>query len=331
MKKTILPGQYASLGTRNYFNQTLKHIVSVTSLVESIQKGNNLATLLQDFLQQDTIDRMQILPIIAVVLREKLQASYSCRNIKKDLNDENELKKIAESCQRWNAVELVCIYHHPYVGVIPVNPCNLEHWQMLQGLKQNELMIIYAVSRKEQNDAAKKTIERKVIDACFDLLNGKKPAEDPAFIDTSSTPKQKPSPIPAPAPQQQPVVAQKGAIATPKPKGKVKIQLTPKYSVQVTNELFHNGNVEAWKNIIESYTVKHPECRIIVYHEGELIQDLNSLFKWGKVKHGGIILFQITGPLIKNVGRLQKYLTEGASSRFEVFMKHDVNKALQLF
>ena len=29
--------------------------------------------------------------------------------------------------------------------------------------------------------------------------------------------------------------------------------MTPLYGVVVTNELFHNGNVEAWKKIIESY------------------------------------------------------------------------------
>ena len=30
------------------------------------------------------------------------------------------------------------------------------------------------------------------------------------------------------------------------------------YSILVTNELFHNGNVEAWKKIIQSYTTKYP-------------------------------------------------------------------------
>ena len=89
--------------------------------------------------------------------------------------------------------------------------------------------------------------------------------------------------------------------------------------------------MEAWKNIIESYEAKHVGNKVIVYHEGELIQDLNSLFKWGKVKHGGVIMFQVAGAQIKGVSRLQKYLHEGASSRFEAFMKHDINKVLNLF
>ena len=89
--------------------------------------------------------------------------------------------------------------------------------------------------------------------------------------------------------------------------------------------------MEAWKNIVESYETSHPGNKVIVFHEGELIQDLNSLFKWGKVKHGGVIMFQVAGTNIKNVSRLQKYLFEGASKRFEAFMKHDVNKVLPLF
>ncbi|MFN3247226.1 MAG: hypothetical protein ACK42K_11055, partial [Leptonema sp. (in: bacteria)] len=79
------------------------------------------------------------------------------------------------------------------------------------------------------------------------------------------------------------------------------------------------------------YEAKYPDCKVIVYHEGELIQDLNSLFKWGKVKHGGVIMFQVIGENIKGVSRLQKYLHEGASPRFESFLKKDVNKVLNLF
>ena len=100
---------------------------------------------------------------------------------------------------------------------------------------------------------------------------------------------------------------------------------------QVSNELFHNGNVEAWKNIIEAYETSFEGNKVYVFYEGEYIKDLNSLFKWGKVKHAGLIMFQIVGPQIKGVSKLQKYLYEGASARFETFMKHDVNKALRLF
>jgi len=101
--------------------------------------------------------------------------------------------------------------------------------------------------------------------------------------------------------------------------------------VTVTNELFHNGNVEAWKRIIESFKVSHPDLDVLIFHEGEKINDINSLFKWGKVKHGDPILFQVVGENIRDVSKLQKYLFEGASPRFEQFLKIAVGKVLNLF
>ncbi|MGL4369455.1 MAG: hypothetical protein ACRCUT_07270, partial [Spirochaetota bacterium] len=106
---------------------------------------------------------------------------------------------------------------------------------------------------------------------------------------------------------------------------------TPKYSVQVTNELFHNGNVEAWKRIIESYSHSYPGTEVVIFYENELINDINSLFKWGKVKHGGLIFFQIIGDNIKGVSKLQKYLFEGASKRYEQFLHGSVGSVLNLF
>jgi len=70
-----------------------------------------------------------------------------------------------------------------------------------------------------------------------------------------------------------------------------------------------------------------------VYYDGEVIHDLNSLFKWGKVKHGTAILVAIAGPdqQIKDVSKLRKYLTEGASPRFEQFLRGLPGKDLGLF
>jgi len=107
--------------------------------------------------------------------------------------------------------------------------------------------------------------------------------------------------------------------------------MTPKYSVQVTNELFHNGNVEAWKNIVESYKSKYPALEVHIFHDGEKVNDINSLFKWGKVKNGDVLLFSVAGEEIKGVAKLQRYLFEGASIRFQNFLKKDVNKVLHLF
>ena len=108
-------------------------------------------------------------------------------------------------------------------------------------------------------------------------------------------------------------------------------RMTPLYSIPVTNELFHNGNVEAWKRIINSYYAKNPGLEVIIFYEGERIHDINTLFKWGKVKHGSAILFAVAGKEIKDVAKLQRYLKQGASQRFEDFLKGPVNAILKLF
>ena len=108
-------------------------------------------------------------------------------------------------------------------------------------------------------------------------------------------------------------------------------RMTPMYSVNVSNELFHNGNVEAWKRIIASYNNKHPDLQVLVYYDGERITNLNALFKWGKVKHGSTIQFAIAGDEISDVAKLQRYLSQGASHLYEAFLKGPVNSVMALF
>ena len=108
-------------------------------------------------------------------------------------------------------------------------------------------------------------------------------------------------------------------------------KMSPMLSVVVTNELFHNGNVEAWKRIIDSYTTKYPDLQIWVYYDGEKITDINALFKWGKVKHGSCIQFVVVGEEIKDVPKLKRYFTQGASPMFEAFLQGAPGAVLNLF
>jgi hypothetical protein len=108
-------------------------------------------------------------------------------------------------------------------------------------------------------------------------------------------------------------------------------RMTPRYAIIVQNELFHNGNVEAWKKIVASYKAKHPSLEVYIYYEGERILDINSLFKWGKVKHGTAIEIAVAGDEIQDVAKLQRYLAQGASHMFEAFLKGPVNSVLKLF
>jgi hypothetical protein len=108
-------------------------------------------------------------------------------------------------------------------------------------------------------------------------------------------------------------------------------RVTPMVSVPVTNELFHNGNVEAWKRIIDSYTWKYPQLQIFVYYDGERITDINTLFKWGKVKHGSSIQFAVAGENPQDVAKLKRYFMQGASPRFEAFLHGAPGTIMKLF
>ncbi|MCL2176257.1 MAG: hypothetical protein FWB73_09465, partial [Treponema sp.] len=79
------------------------------------------------------------------------------------------------------------------------------------------------------------------------------------------------------------------------------------------------------------YNAKHPNLVVYIYYEGERILDINSLFKWGKVKHGTAIEFAIAGNDIQDVAKLQRYLSQGASKMFESFLRGPVNSVLKLF
>jgi len=109
------------------------------------------------------------------------------------------------------------------------------------------------------------------------------------------------------------------------------VRMTPKCSIVVMNECFHNGNVEAWKRIVASYNSAYPDLKVFIYYDNERIMDINSLFKWGKVKHGNIIEFAVAGKDIKDVAKLKRYLEQGASPQFEAFLRGPVNTIMKLF
>jgi len=140
-----------------------------------------------------------------------------------------------------------------------------------------------------------------------------------------------PSQAAAPTAATAPVAAAPAPAAAPAAPSGAPKRMTPMYSIPVTNELFHNGNVEAWKKIIQSYTTKYPGLEVYVFYEGERIHDINTLFKWGKVKHGSAIMIAIAGDDFKDVAKLQRYLKQGASHMFEAFLKGQVGAVLNLF
>ena len=299
---------YYSLGSKSSFNKALRHFFKVTDVVDDVDDRKNLADVVNDDLDNDEIVSDQILPIVGAIIRDKFGYSYDSYTVKHSLSD---FSKISEETYKWTALDIVLVYFNPSGEVILINPKNASHWERAREIAVDQLVVIYAKNLKDENVK----IEKDAITAIEEMISGKDVFRNKNFIDATIQPK-KP-------------VEKKPTQGAPSAGGKKR--LTPKYPVQVSNELFHNGNVEAWKKIIESFNSKFPELEVYIYHEGELINDINALFKWGKVKHGDSILFQVGGEDIKGVSKLSKYLYEGASPRYEQFLKIGLGQVLNLF
>lgn len=299
---------FYALATKSNFNKALNHFFAVNEVVEEINSNNNLADVLNEKLSENELTDSQILPIIGAVIKEKFKYSYDSFQIPSSLSN---FTKICEETSKWTALDLIMVYFDQNGLPILINPKNMSHWSLIGELLHDTLIVLYTKYKKDD----KKNIELEAIKAVEEMLSGKDVFINKEFIDESVAAKKV-----VPVKQQSAVDVKVGAK-----------NVTPKYSIQVTNELFHNGNVEAWKRILESYKASYPSLDVTVFYEDELINDINTLFKWGKVKHGGLIFFQISGDTILGVSKLKKYLFEGASPRYEQFLHLSVGKVLKLF
>jgi hypothetical protein len=345
---------YEALGSKESFNASVRHIKATVALAERITDGENLADVLNDLLDDKTVSSEEILPLVSMLLAGKFAYSSAACNL---LSLTSGIKEVHEQAARWNALDLVIVYCHPDLGVIVLNPKNAADVHRIDRLNKSELLVVYAGAFGKPYDAR---LAEKACSLLLDLYQGRKVKEEPGLLKGSCSYKQKQAEKPAitgrkkveKAPRvtakpgakagkkasAEPVVPQVAAtaaavqappVAAPVPRPGSR--MTPMYAVRVANELFHNGNVEAWKRIIESYKVKHQDLDVMVYYDGERITNLNALFKWGKVKHGSVIQFAVVGENICDVAKLQRYLAQGASSMFEAFLRGPVNGVLPLF
>jgi hypothetical protein len=298
---------YLALASKSNFNKALRHFYKVSDVVDEMETNKNLADVVNDELNDNEIVEDQILPIVGAIIRDKYNYSFDSYNIVEPVT---EFQKLADVTSKWTALDIVLVYYNPGGKITLINPKNIDHWERIRELSTDQLLVIYVKYLKEENVK----IERAAINTLEEMLAGKDVFVNKAFIDSTIVHKK---PVKREKKVDEPLMGQGN--------------ITPKYSIEVSNELFHNGNVEAWKKIIESYTITYPGLDVYIYHGGELVNDINSLFKWGKVKHGDSIFFQVAGESIKGVSKLQKYLHEGASPRFEQFLKIGVGQVLRLF
>lgn len=309
------------------FNTALRHFKSVNSFVADMNEGYNLADLINEALEAGDIERYQVRAILNALLVDKFGYACATHNLEKAVEDASLIVDVTD---KWGKVQLIVCYYHPQAGLYVINPANAKHWEGALPLVKDEYIVVFAGPARGKQDA--KTLSAAAKDF-IKVLYGRTVKNDGAYKgarialeqDAPQSFAEVEASTSAPEPQ---------ATAPPRPepvRGGSRKNITPRYSVVVTNELFHNGNVEAWKKIITSYRTKYPGLDVLVWYENERINDINSLFKWGKVKHGVPIMFSVAGDEIREVRKLQRYLYEGASPRFEAFLKGGLDQVLDLF
>lgn len=349
------------LSTRAGFNSAVRQIKKTIGLIDSIGNANNLGDLLFELSDSELSgDRAAL--ILQMLLVDKLGYRTISANLAGVVAD---ISQLVPEFAKWKGVDLVVAYHHPELGLLVANPKSAEELAGFGQLKKRELLVVYA----GKGGAPADETCQKAAELAAALFEGAKVKPPPAILKGNfSARKIKKSPgagedeaaasrrgkapkaarpprapargkgrqaaaaVPVPAPEVHRVAAPVvTASAAPPPVSKGPVKMTPRYAVVVQNELFHNGNVEAWKRIIASYNAKYPALQVYIYYDGERILDINSLFKWGKVKHGSAIEFAVAGSEIKDVAKLQRYLAQGASHQFEAFLHGPVNNVLRLF
>jgi hypothetical protein len=338
------------LSTRAGFNSAVRHIKKTLGILDTLGKNANLGDILFEGGDEElTGERMGLL--LRMVLIDKLGYTTASSNL---VSVVAETAVLAEEFEKWKAVDLIAAYHHPDMGLLVANPKVPEELANFGALKKRELLVIYAGKAGNPADA----VCRNAAVLAAALFEGKNPKVPPELykgnfavkaIKKAAEPKparSKKSAVKTRAVSAKSAAAKAGtrvpaqettrvtapAVTTASPAvSKGPVRMTPMYSVVVQNELFHNGNVEAWKRIIASYNASYPELQVYIYYEGERILDINSLFKWGKVKHGSAIQFAVAGNEIKDVAKLQRYLIQGASHQFEAFLRGPVSTVMKLF
>ena len=336
-------GFYVPLATKQGFNTSVTHIQNTLSILDACNVKKNIADEIGIMLEHKELTNEEIPAFLSVILLDM----WGYKAVSKNLRGIHAAAAdIIAEMAKWKGVDIVIGYHHPDLGFLVINPKNPANASLFEMVKKNELLTLYI--GKQDKGAIEESAAEAVSKAFFTLLEGAK-ASIPAkllngpFVFTAPRAKKQPTKERKRKTAKAPATAKAKATTTSAapaqqaaepaqmqaPSGKVRI--SQQISVVVTNELFHNGNVEAWKRIIRSYNARYPHNKVIVFYDGEQIVDINTLFKWGKVKHGSSIQFAVAGEEIKDLSKLSKYFAEGASPRFEAFLRGSPSTVLNLF
>jgi len=316
---SIRNNQLNLLAGKAGYNLALRHFRTAQEFSGDVGDGFNLADALNLALEEEKIQEFQVRPVVNILLAEKYGYAYKSENLKERVESFDNL---ARAVGGWTNIQVVLVYTDANDSIHLLNPEDPGPWEAALPLSKDECIVAYVGAL---SDVRPGVLEAALADV-FALLYGGK-ARSRAGYASSQKLKQfyEEDEVPAEEPQARsaPVSAEKTVqpTAAPAPSSGGSKKMTAKIAVNVTNELFHNGNVEAWKRIIESYKLKYPGLDV----------DINALFKWGKVKHGVPIMYSVAGDNPKDISKLRKYLFEGASQRFEAFLHGAPGTILKLF
>lgn len=341
---------YIGMANREGFNTSVRHINHTLELVDSCNPKANIADEINRLLTIKAIDEHEVPAVINMLLIDKWKYAVVSRNIASIVGNS---AIIIEEIAKLKGVDIVVGYHHPDLGFIVFNPKNPVSAAIIDGFRKNELVLVYAgtqngnLSLQKANSAASfvlDNIEGKKTKLPGDLLSGPYnfvlPKKNSVVTRTKAknvhaTASRSVKNVPQTATPAQtelqpaPTVPAVSAHAPAVVPGRSR--MSSLVSVVVTNELFHNGNVEAWKRIIRSYNARYPNLQVFIYYDGERIVDINTLFKWGKVKHGSCIQFCVAGENIQDLAKLCRYFRQGASPQFEAFLHGSPDTVMNLF
>jgi len=329
-----MDNQLNVLARKAGFNSALRHFKVVTEYVGRVSKGANLADILNEYLDSGRVSRHQVKPIVTALLVDKFDYVYKSHNLGRIVDD---VSAITETVSKWSKLDIVCVFHHPHTGVFVINPKRDDHWEGALPLGKDELFVVYVGAAR--GEEVKPGVLREAADDFASLMDGARVRGKKAYVSErrsaiESQPATPPRPSAAPSAEKSSTATESVSAAPAQAAPSVpkrRARMTARIPVLVSNELFHNGNVEAWKKIIESYRAKYTGLDVLIWYENERINDINALFKWGKVKHGTPIMISVVGDNPQDVSKLRKYLYEGASPRFEAFLHGGADRTLDLF
>ncbi len=173
--------EYERFYTRKGFNNSLNHFQSVLSIIDNFESYENISDSINEYLDDNTIEQHQVLPIVNSLLADKYSFSFMSYNMKETFTD---YKEAADILSAFKGVDIVIGYHNPNIGYIVFNPKKEESWALTGGLKNFELITVYVGDHS--GDKNKKT-HSAVIKAVINILENKKFKVPPSVMNGKYT------------------------------------------------------------------------------------------------------------------------------------------------